>query len=112
MVHHLGLKYWLENVKKLSLRHHFPVDNDPVRLVLPGGLVEHGEVLLHHGGQLHSLSHSGICLLAVFHLRHPEDTDQESDQSAVEGEVVVKEEFDAAGHRVTEKRPLTVNNLI
>ena len=105
MVHHLGLKYWLENVKKLSLRHHFPVDNDPVRLVLPGGLVE-------HGGQLHSLSPSGICLLAVFHLRHPEDTDEESDQSAVEGEIVVKEEFDAAGHRVTEKRPLTVNNLI
>ena len=90
-----SLKYWLENVKKLSLRHHVPVDNDPVRLV------EHGEVLLHHGGQLHSLSHSGICLLAVFHLRHPEDTDEESDQSAVEGEVVVKEEFDAAGHRVT-----------
>ena len=105
MVHHLGLKYWLENVKKLSLRHHFPVDNDPVRLVLPGGLVE-------HGGQLHSLSPSGICLLAVFHLRHPEDTDEVSDQSAVEGEIVVKEEFDAAGHRVTEKRPLTVNNLI
>ena len=53
-----------------------------------------------------------LCLLAVFHLRHPVDTDEESDQSAVEGEIVVKEEFDAAGHRVTEKRPLTVNNLI
>ena len=42
----------LQDVHELSLADAVPVDDDSVRLVAPGALVEHDEVLLHHGAQL------------------------------------------------------------
>ena len=47
-----GRQLVLEHVHELALAHTVPVDDDPVRLVAAGALVEHDQVLLDHGAQL------------------------------------------------------------
>ena len=43
--------YYMINYKS-NVNKNLPVDNYPVRLVSSGGLVEHDEMLLHHGAEL------------------------------------------------------------
>ena len=47
-----GRQLVLEHVGELSLGHSVTIHDDTVRLVSSGGLVEHHEVLPHHGGQV------------------------------------------------------------
>ena len=47
-----GSELMLEHVCELTLADPVPVHNDPVGLVATRALVEHHEVLPHHGGQV------------------------------------------------------------
>ena len=56
----------LKHMWELSLTDAVPVHDDPVGLVAPGALVEHGQVLLHlKQNQLKVFNWHGKCMLTI-----------------------------------------------